>query len=289
MTEFMRALAEVPFLRLSVAAGLLASVSCGVVGTFVVTRRMTVAAGSLAHAVLGGIGAAHWLRVVHGWTWLSPLHGALFAALLSAMIVGWVRDRGREREDTVISALWAVGMAAGVLFLFKTPGYQADLMTWLFGNIVVVDPSDLRLLVGVDLVVLAAVVALWNPLVGVSYDEEFARLRGVNVPLTTTLLLALTGLAIVTLVAVVGVVMVIALVTLPAATAGRFTRRLSHTMIAAVVLTALCTTAGLAVSFEADLPTGATTIMITAALYALAHLVSATRGRRRHRNDRTHP
>ncbi len=283
MTEFIQALEAFPFLRLALGAGLLASVSCGVVGTFVVTRRMTVVAGSLAHSVLGGIGAAHYLHVVRGWTWLHPLHGALFAALLAAMIIGWVRDRGREREDTVISALWAVGMATGVLFLFRTPGYQADLMTYLFGNIVVVDPGELRLLVGVDVIVLAVVVAFWNPLLAVSYDEEFARLRGVNVPAVTTLLLALTGLAIVTLVAMVGVVMVIALVTLPAATAGRFTRRLSHTMVAAVILTALLTTGGLALSFQADLPTGATTIMLTASVYALAHLVSAGRDRVRRR------
>ena len=283
MTEFIQALEAFPFLRLALGAGLLASVSCGVVGTFVVTRRMTVVAGSLAHSVLGGIGAAHYLHVVRGWTWLHPLHGALFAALLAVMIIGWVRDRGREREDTVISALWAVGMATGVLFLFRTPGYQADLMTYLFGNIVVVDPGELRLLVGVDVIVLAVVVAFWNPLLAVSYDEEFARLRGVNVPAVTTLLLALTGLAIVTLVAMVGVVMVIALVTLPAATAGRFTRRLSHTMVAAVILTALLTTGGLALSFQADLPTGATTIMLTASVYALAHLVSAGRDRVRRR------
>jgi len=285
MSEFIRALEAFPFLRLALGAGLLASVSCGVVGTFVVTRRMTVVAGSLAHAVLGGIGAAHYLRVVRGWDWLHPLHGAMFAALLAAVIIGWVRDRGREREDTVISALWAVGMATGVLFLFHTPGYQADLMTYLFGNIVVVDPSELRLLVGVDLVVLAVVAAFWNQLVAVSYDEEFARLRGVNVPAITTLLLALTGLAIVTLVAMVGVVMVIALVTLPAAAAGRFTRRLLHTMVLAVILTAVLTTGGLVISFQADLPTGATTIMLTAAVYALAHLVSALReraGRRHH-------
>ena len=284
MTEFMHALEAYPFLRLAVVAGLLASVSCGVVGTFVVTRRMTAVAGSLAHAVLGGIGAAHYLRVVHGWSWLHPLHGAMFAALLAAVIVGWVRDRGREREDTVISALWAVGMATGVLFLFRTPGYQADLMTYLFGNIVVVDPGELRLLVGVDVIVLGVVAAFWNPLLAVSYDEEFARLRGVNVPAVTTLLLALTGLAIVTLVAIVGVVMVIALVTLPAAAAGRFTRRLVHTMILAVLLTALLTTGGLALSFRADLPTGATTIMLTAAVYALAHLVSALRDRARNRH-----
>ena len=283
MSEFMHALATYPFLRLAVAAGLLASVSCGVVGTFVVTRRMTAVAGSLAHSVLGGIGAAHYLRVVHGWTWLHPLHGALFAALLAAIIVGWVRDRGREREDTVISALWAVGMATGVLFLFHTPGYQADLMTYLFGNIVVVDPGELRLLVGVDVIVLGVVAAFWNPLLAVSYDEEFARLRGVNVPAVTTLLLALTGLAIVTLVAIVGVVMVIALIALPAAAAGRFTRRLTHTMILAVLLTALLTTGGLALSFRADLPTGATTIMLTAGVYALAHLVSALRDRVRSR------
>ncbi|MBU2502158.1 MAG: metal ABC transporter permease [bacterium] len=280
MTGFITALAEHAFLRQAVLAGLLASVACGIVGTYVVTRRITVIAGSLAHTVLGGMGAAYYLRAAQGWQWLHPLHGAVAAALLGAGLIGLVRARSREREDTVISALWAVGMAVGVFFLFKTPGYKADLITYLFGNIVMVDPVALRLLIGLDLVILLLVLVFYNPLLAVCFDEEFARLRGVRVGWLYTLLLMLIALTIVTLVYVVGIVMVIALVTLPASVAGLFVRRLWPTMVLAAALSSVLTVAGLGISYGADLPAGATIVLLTGLVYATAQLAAGL-GRRR--------
>lgn len=280
MSGFVNALAEHAFLRQAVLAGLLASVACGIVGTYVVTRRITVIAGSLAHTVLGGMGAAYYLRAAQGWQWLHPLHGAVAAALLGAGLIGLVRARSREREDTVISALWAVGMAIGVFFLFRTPGYKADLITYLFGNIVMVDPVALRLLVGLDLVILLLVLAFYNPLLAVCFDEEFARLRGVRVGWLYTLLLMLIALTIVTLVYVVGIVMVIALVTLPASVAGLFVRRLWPTMVLAAALSSVLTVAGLGISYGADLPAGATIVLLTGLVYATAQLATGL-GRRR--------
>lgn len=279
MNGFITALAEHAFLRQAVLAGLLASVACGIVGTYVVTRRITVIAGSLAHTVLGGMGAAYYLRAVQGWQWLHPLHGAVAAALLGAGLIGLVRARSREREDTVISALWAVGMAVGVFFLFKTPGYKADLITYLFGNIIMVDPVALRLLIGLDLVILLLVLVFYNPLLAVSFDEEFARLRGVRVGWLYTLLLMLIALTIVTLVYVVGIVMVIALVTLPASVAGLFVRRLWPTMVLAAALSSVLTVVGLGISYGADLPAGATIVLLTGLVYATAQLAAGL-GRR---------
>lgn len=271
MSEFLQALAEFSFLRHALLAGLLASVACGVVGTYVVTRRITAVAGSLAHAVLGGMGAAYYYRVVHGWDWLHPLHGAIVAALLAAVIIGLVRAHSHEREDTVISALWAIGMAIGILFLFRTPGYKADLMTYLFGNIVLVDLQTLRLLMVLDAVILLLTLLFYNPLLAVCFDEEFARLRGINVPLLYTLLLCLTALTIVTLIYVVGVVMVIALVTLPVSVAGRFATKLWRMMLLAALLSGVFTTAGLAISYGSDLPVGATTILLAAVVYVVVN------------------
>ncbi len=279
MSEFLTALGQHAFLRQALLAGLLASVACGIVGTYVVTRRITVIAGSLAHTVLGGMGAAYWLRSVHHLDWLHPLHGAVVAALLGAGLIGLVRAHSREREDTVISALWAVGMALGVFFLFKTPGYKADLITYLFGNIVMVDPAALRLLVGLDLVIMLLVLVFYHPLLAICFDEEFARLRGVKVGWLYTLLLVLIALTIVTLVYVVGIVMVIALVTLPAAIAGLFVRRLWSMMILAAVLSSLFTVVGLGISYGADLPAGATIVLLTGTIYAVAQLGYAWRRR----------
>ncbi len=279
MAEFIDALAQHAFMRNALAAGILASVACGVVGTYVVTRRITVIAGSLAHCVLGGMGVAYYLRTVHQWEWLHPLHGAVAAALAAAVIIGLVRARGSDREDTIISALWAVGMAIGVLFLFRTPGYKADLMTYLFGNIIMVDPQTLQLLIGLDVVILVTTLLFYNPLLAVCFDPEFARLRGINVSLFTTLLLCLTALTIVTLIYVVGVVMVIALVTLPVSVAGRMSRRLWQMMMLAAVLSSVFTTAGLAVSFSSDLPAGATTVLLAAIVYVFANVHAGIRRR----------
>lgn len=279
MIEFWQALGDYAFLRNALAAGVLAGLACGGVGALVVTRRITVIAGSLAHTVLGGMGAAYWLNAVHGWTWLTPLHGAAFAAVLAALIIGWTRAHAREREDTIISALWAVGMATGILFLFRTPGYKADLMTYLFGNVVMVDAAGLHLLLLLDAVILAGVVLFHDVLLAVCFDEEHARQRGVNVEAVYTILLVLTALTIVSLVHVVGVVMVIALVTLPVSAVGRFTHRLWQMMLWGGLLAALLTALGLGVGYAADLPAGAITILLAAGAYVLAMGVDAARRR----------
>ena len=279
--EFLHAVASHAFMRNAVIAGVLASVACGVIGTYVVTRRITLIAGSLAHAVLGGMGAAYYLRAVHGWNGLHPLHGAVVAALLGAVIISFVRTHGREREDTVISALWAIGMAIGIMFIVRTPGYKTDLMTYLFGNIVMADDRAIQLLIVLDVVVVGAGLLFYKQLLAVCFDEEFARVRAINIDLFYTLLLCLSALTIVTLIYVVGIVMVIALLTLPVAIAGKYSRHLWQMMILAAVLSALFTTGGLAVSYSPDLPPGATTILLAGAVYVIVSFGGARPRKRR--------
>ncbi len=267
MSEFLDALSRHAFLRYALLAGILASVACGVVGTYVVVRRITYIAGGIAHCVLGGMGAALYVNRVYGLAWLQPLHGAVAAALAAAIIIGLVSLRAKQREDTVIGALWAVGMAAGVLFIAKTPGYAQDLMSYLFGNILMVTPADLWLIAGLDVVVVAAGLLFYNPLLAVCFDEEFARVRGLPVEFYYLMLLVLTALTVVLLVTVVGIVLVIALLTLPVAVAGHFARRLWQMMALATLLSIVLTTAGLAISYEPDLPAGATIIVLAGAVY----------------------
>lgn len=265
--EFFAAVASYRFLQLALLAGVLAGVACGAVGTFVVVRRITAIAGAIAHCVLAGLGAARWLQVTRGWSWLDPMLGAIVAALAAAVTIGLVSLRVREREDTVIGAVWAIGMAVGVLFISRTPGYNQDLMGYLFGNILLVGPRDLWLMAALDLVVVAVVLVALPRLQAVCFDEEFARLRGLNVEAYTLLLLCLTALTVVLLVQVVGLILVIALLTLPVAMAERFTSDLRRMMVLAALLSMALTTAGLAVSYGPDLPAGATTIVLTGALY----------------------
>ena len=281
MSDLVGDLARYGFLQNALACGLLASVAAGVVGSYVVVRRMTYLAGSIAHFVLGGMGAARYLDRVCGWHWLSPLHGALVAAVAAAVVVGWIGLRAREREDTVIGALWAIGMAVGILFISRTPGYDEDLTSYLFGNILMVSEGQLWLLAGLDAVILALGVAFHNQLVAVCFDEEFARLRGVPVDLFYLMLLVATALTVVVLITVVGIVMVIALLTIPAAIAGQFCSKLWQTMIAAVAVGAALTTVGLGVSYVQGAPPGATIILIAGGAY-LASL-AARAGLRRAR------
>ncbi|RLC27895.1 MAG: metal ABC transporter permease [Deltaproteobacteria bacterium] len=267
MGEFLTDLQCQPFLRYALLTGVLASVACGVVGTYVVARRISYIAGGISHSVLAGMGAARYLETVHHWTWLHPLHGAVAAALAAALVIGVVSMRAREREDTVIGAVWAVGMAIGVLFIFKTPGYNQDLMGYLFGNVLMVSPDDLRIIAGLDILVVSVGLLFYNRFLAVCFDDEFARLRGIHVGRYYLALLCLTALTVVLLVTVVGIIMVIALLTIPAAVAGRFSRNLFQMMLLSTGFTILFTTAGLALSYGPDLPAGATTIVLAGGVY----------------------
>jgi zinc transport system permease protein len=279
--EFLNAVLEFEFLRHALAAGALAGVACGVVGSYVVVRRITYIAGAIAHCVLAGLGIARWLQVVHQWP-VTPAQGAVVAAVAAALVIGIVSLRVGEREDTIIGAVWAIGMATGILFIAVTPGYHEDLMSYLFGNILLIGSGDLWTMVVLDAVVLALALGLYPQLEAICFDEEFARLRGLRVEVYVLVLLVLTALTVVLLVTVVGIVLVIALLTLPAAIAGHFTSTLRGMMALASLLAVLFTTAGLALSYAPDLPAGATTIVIAGAAYllvlALRRVASRVRG-----------
>lgn len=273
MIEFFTALADPDneFLRLALMVGILASVSFGIIGTYIITRRISYIAGAISHCAFGGIGAGLFLRNKIGLAWFDPMHGALAAALLAAVIIGLVSLYASQREDTVIGALWAVGMAAGLLFIDLTPGYY-NLASYLFGDILLISKSDLWMVLVLDGVVVALSVYFYNTLLGVCFDQEFTRLRGVQVGPFYILLLCLTALTVVLLVRVVGIVMVIALLTLPAAVAGQFARRLWHMMILATLFCMAFTWTGLSISYSYSLSSGPTIIMVAGATYLLVIL-----------------
>ena len=275
--EFWRVLPESSFAWHAVVMSLLASVACGAVGTYVVVRRITYIAAAIAHSVLAGLGAARYLAEVYGWTFFTPQLGALAAGVASALLIGWTAEHAKEREDTAIGAVWSVGMALGILFIYKTPGYNENLMSYLFGNILLVSTSDLWLTFALDIVLVAAVGLFYYRLQAICFDEEFARLRNVHVGTYYTLLLVLTALTVVLLSMVVGLVMVIALLTLPAAIAGRFAGSLAQVMLGAAALCLLFSLSGLTLSYGPDLPPGAVIILISGLAYFLTLAFGALR------------
>lgn len=270
MIEFFNALQDpnIPFLRHALIAGILASISFGIIGSYVVVKRITYIAGAISHCVLGGIGAALYLHHHAGLVWLTPFIGAIFAALLAALIIGLVSIFSKEREDSVIGALWVVGMATGIMLIAKTPGY-VDPMSYLFGNILMITNQDLWVITALDFIVIGLGILFYNRMLALCFDEEFARLRGINTRLYYLLLLCLTALTIVLMVRIVGIVMVIALFTLPAATAGHIGGRLWQMMVISTLLSMFCVSGGLAMSYQADLPTGATIVLLAGVLYLL--------------------
>ena len=180
MSQFLTDLQHYSFLQNALLTGILASVACGIIGTYVVVRRISYIADGIAHTVLGGMGAALYLHKVYHWQGVMPIHGALVSAIIAAIIIGLVSLWAKQREDTVISALWAVGMAVGIVFISRTPGYNEDLMGYLFGNILMVSSNDLWMLAGLDAVIVAIGLLFYNQFLAVCFDHEFARLRGLK-------------------------------------------------------------------------------------------------------------
>ncbi len=267
MSGFIDAVSSQAFMQNAIIGGILASVACGVVGSYVVVKRIGYLAGGIAHSVLGGMGIAYYLG-------RPPVEGALVAALVFAVILGWVSLKMQEQEDTIIGALWAGGMAIGILFISQTPGYNVDLMSFLFGNILMISSDDLLWIAALDALILVVVFLFYKQFLALSFDEEFARLRGIPVERFYLLFLSLVALTVVILIQIVGLILVIALLTLPAAVSGHYVRSLNLMMLLATVLGVFFTTGGLALSYQPDLPPGPTIILLAGAFYLMSLVIT---------------
>ncbi len=268
-----------PFLPMALLAGFAASFTSGIIGSYVVVKRIVFISGSIAHSVLGGMGLALWLKRTQGVEWITPLQGALAAALISAFLIGWIHLKYRQREDTVIAAIWSTGMAVGVIFVALTPGYNVELMNFLFGSILWVSFSDLKLLLALDALVLIITFFFHQKFLAITFDEDQAKLKGLNVPALYFLLLTLVAISVVILIHVVGAILVIAMLAIPAAIAGRISSRLSTMMVIAVLLGCLFTFLGLMTSYELNWPPGATIALIAALFYLGSLLIKRNSGR----------
>lgn len=260
------ALLELDFFRHALLAATLASLLAGVVGTFVVLKRLVALGGGVAHAAFGGLGVAYWAG-------LPPRLGAVAVAALSAVGLGLLDGERARRQDAAIGVIWAVGMAIGLVFLHWTPGYAPNLLGYLFGDILTVTESDLALAALADLLLLGALGLGGRRLVAVAFDEEAARVQGLPVRLYGIGLLLLVALSVVVLLQLVGIVLVIALLSLPPLVARRLVRSLAATLAVAVGACWLATTGGLLLAYRFDLPTGPAIVLLAAALFGLAQLV----------------
>lgn len=276
MISFYEALVTNPLLLSALIAGIAASVVSGIIGSYVVVKRIGFISGSISHSVLSGIGICLWLERAKGIEWASPLLGALIAGVVSALILGWIHLYYHQREDSAIAALWSIGMAVGVLFISQTPGFNVELTNFLIGNILWVSPADLGLLFSLDFVVLAIVLVMHKRFLAICFDEQQARLQGLAVNRLYLLLLVLTSITVVLLIQVVGVILVLTMLTIPAAIANLFTKKLSAMMGIAVGLGSLFCVTGMALAYHLDWPGGATIALIAGIAYVMSLLLNRT-------------
>lgn len=245
------------FVQNALIAGILVSMAAGIIGSLIVVNRMVFLAGGIAHTAYGGIGFAVYFS-------LPIFLGASVFAVLAALLIAAITLKHRERMDTFIGLMWAVGMAIGVLLIDITPGYQANFMSYLFGSILAVSESDLWYMGGL-LILIVFIMAFWyRDILAVSYDSEYANLRGINVPLFYTLILILSALTVVVAIKVVGLILVIALLTIPVYIAERVSNTLFSMMLLSGLFSSIFTLLGLWFSYEYDISSGASIILVSA-------------------------
>lgn len=263
MSEFINAAIEHNFIQNALLACVLASIGCGLMGSFVVAKRMGFLVGGISHAVLSGMGIAYFFNQ-------SPFIGAMIAALLFAVIIAIVSIRYKQNEDVLIAAIWSLGMAIGLIFIAKSPGYSVDLMHYLFGNILLVSKQDLLTMLALDCLLLISVYVLYKQFLIITFDEEFAKIRGVKTELIYTLLLCLISLSVVLMIQMVGLILALALLVLPAATAALFARSFHSMIMISILISLLACVSGLVLSYQPDLPSGAMMVVMTVMIYFFA-------------------
>ncbi len=258
MLEFL----QYQFMQNAFLAALLVSIACGVVGTYVVIKKIVFISGGISHAAFGGIGLGFFLGI-------NPVLTAIPFSALSAILIGALAKKVDISEDTAIGILWSVGMALGILFINLSPGYAPDLFSYLFGSILTISNTDLIIMLVLVLTILLIVGLLHREFTAISFDEEFAEVVGVPTKLIYLILLALVALSVVVLIKAVGIILIIALLTIPAAISRQFTYKIPQLMLGSVVLGMVLTMAGLWLSYVFDLASGSTIVLVLAIAFLI--------------------
>lgn len=263
MISFLNEILSYEFMRNALLAGVIVSAACGIIGTLVVLNRIVFISGGIAHAAYGGVGIAYFLG-------LNPVWGAVAFSLASSLAMGYVHRKEKARADTIIGVMWALGMALGIIFVSLSPGYKADLMSYLFGSILAVSAADLRLMLVILLAVLIFVLVFYRLLLAISFDETFSTVRNVPVGFVYMAMIVLIGLTVVISMRVVGLILVIALLTIPPAIANLFVQEMRGIMFLSSALSLVFTISGLLISYTLNLPSGAVIILVASLAYGLA-------------------
>lgn len=265
-------LLQYKFFTNALLAALLTAISCGIIGTYIVSRRMVFIGGGITHASFGGIGIAYFLG-------LNPIVGAAVFALFSAFGIHFFTHKGKIRQDSSIAIWWSLGMAIGIIFIALTPGYSPNLMSFLFGSILTITKADLLFMTAVSLLAIFIFFSFYQLILAISFDEEFARSRNLPVQFFNYLLIGISALVIVASIRISGVILVLSLLTLPQATANIFTKKFRPMMLASILIGFVGMLLGLITSYYMNLPSGATIILVLTVLFGLGKLTDLIRRR----------
>ena len=261
-------LLQYKFIVNSLIAGILASVSCGIIGTYIVTRRMVFLSGGITHASFGGIGIGYYLG-------FNPVISAAIFGILSALGIEYVSKRSDIREDSAIGILWSFGMAIGIMFVFLTPGYAPNLMSYLFGSILTVSVLDIWLMLALSILLILVFSLFYRLILFIAYDQEFARTHQIAVSFFNYLLISLVALTIVLNIKVVGIILVISLLTIPQSVANLFTKNFKNIMLASIVIALIGAFMGLLISYKINIPSGASIIFSLVMIFFIAKALLA--------------
>lgn len=259
------ALFEYQFLQNAFLSGILASIVCGIIGVIIIEKKLIMMSGGIAHTSYGGVGLGYFLG-------FEPILGALLFSICAALGIGYIKRKGTANSDVLIGLFWSLGMALGILFIFLMPGYPPDLSSYLFGNILSVTKLDLCLIFSLTVIILTIIIVLFNDWKAYLFDEEFASIKGIKTAFLDYLLLVLIAMTIVVLIRVVGIILVLALLTAPAATAGIFTYSLKKRMLYSVLFGVVFCIAGLWISYELNIASGAAIVTFSTTFYFLLYI-----------------
>lgn len=266
MIEQLGTLLEYRFFLNAVMAAVLASIACGIIGGYIVAKRMVFISGGITHASFGGIGIAYFFG-------LNPMLGAAVFSVLAALGIEWVSMKSNVREDSAIGILWSFGMALGIIFIFMTPGYAPNLMSYLFGSILTVSYTDLWMIGALALVLIVIFSVFYYPILFVAFDEEYARSHKAPVNFIKYVMISLVAITIVLNIRLVGIILVISFLTIPQSTANLFTKRFNYIILLSIVFGIIGSTGGLLISYFYNIPSGATIIFVFVLVFILAKLI----------------
>ena len=253
------------FFTNAILAAFLASITCGIAGTYIVSRRIVFISGGITHSSFGGIGIGYYLGI-------NPVFGAAIFSIFSAIGIEFFTKKGNIRNDSVIAMLWSLGMAIGVIFIYLTPGYAPNLMTYLFGSILTVNFTDMFMLGILALILSLFFTLFYHKILYVAFDEQFDITKNINIPFINYSLMILISLTIVLNIKIVGIILILSLLTIPQNTANLFTRKFSLIIVYSMIIAFTGAMAGLIISYFLNIPSGATIIFCLVIIYLIVRV-----------------